>query len=519
MNRQFCWIFLILAISVFIAGIPADAAQSGQSGASSSPGDHGAQAGASSGSSAGNSHDSSSPAGNSGESQSSSSYVSESTTGDVSGSGTSLDPPVQSGTVMAGSGSMNGQSGTAGESAHSEPGNAGSGSSSEAGMTGGNSGLSSSARSEDPLDQMQGPGTGNQGSDQHGSWESQAGSPSGKSGDTAKNQATNAGSGGGSSRGTGAGNAAGSPDAGGQAAGFSRLEGIMLSPGNAETARFNPGSSDSTTSKPGPGRGPVPERQQQGPPAQSGGYPCAPAQSSPLSPASGQGQNESKNDSSSRHKSRRTGLLNPVIDIPDTGIPTTSPPALPFFPLSLLLFGGYRRISKSNVLEHDARQVIYQTVTERPGIEAKTLSDMTGINENTLRYHLAMLVSTGKITCFIRPGVVRYFQNQNVYSPFEQGVFHYLRTDTPRWIIGLLANHPGQTRQQIADVLGISGPSVTRQMERLIEEGIVENRLPGRSNHYTLTKDATLAINRLVSGSTVMRHDDTPMKTLLVTAH
>ncbi len=363
--------------------------------------------------------------------------------------------------------------------------------------------------------QMQGPGTGNQGSDQQ---ESPSGSSYGKSEDAARNVAATAGSGSGSSRGTGGGTAAGSAETGRLAAGLSRHDGIMLSPGNAEAARVEPGPGDNTALVPGSGRGPSPQRQQQGPRAQSGGYPCAPAQTSPLPPASGQGQNESKDDSLSRQRSRRSGLTTLVIDTPDSTSSSTQP-SLPFFPLSLLLFGGYRRISKSNVLEHDARQVIYEAVTGCPGIEAKTLSDTTGINENTLRYHLAMLVSTGKITCFIRPGVVRYFQNQNVYSPFEQGVFHYLRTDTPRWIIGLLANHPGQTRQQIADVLGISGPSVTRQMERLIEDGIVENRLPGRSNHYTLTKDATLALTRLMSGSMVMRHDSIHMKPLLVAAH
>ncbi len=293
----------------------------------------------------------------------------------------------------------------------------------------------------------------------------------------------------------------------------------MISPGNAEAARDGTGLRDSTAPVPGSGRGPSPERQQQGPPARSGGYPCAPAQTSPLPPVSGQGQNESKDDSPTRKRFRRSGFEVPIIDTPDTGVPSSTQPSLPFFPLSLLLFGGYRRISKNNVLEHDARQVIYEAVTGYPGIEARTLADTTGINENTLRYHLAMLVSTRKITCFIRPGVVRYFQNQNVYSPFEQVVFHYLRTDTPRWIIGLLANHPGQTRQQIADALGISGPSVTRQMERLIEDGIVDNLLPGRSNHYTLTKNAALALTRLESGSMVMRHDAIPAKPLLVTVH
>lgn len=366
---------------------------------------------------------------------------------------------------------------------------------------------------------MQDQNTGSPESNQQNSQESQAGFTSGRTADPARNGAADAGTGSGSSRGPEGGNAAGSPESRGQAAGQERQAGIILSPASADSARFASGGRDRTSPVQDTGRGALPQRQQHGPPAQSGSYPCAPAQTIPLTPVAGQGQSESKDDHSSRPRSRRTGP--PPVDVIETAVPGTpfsSRPALPFLPLSLLLFGGYRRISKNNVLEHDARHIIYQAITERPGIEVKTLADTTGINENTLRYHLAMLVSTGKITCFTKPGIVRYFRNQGTYRPFEQVVFHYLWTDTPRWILWLLIDHPGLTRQEIADALAISGPSVTRQMEHLIEDRIVVNRMPGRSNHYELTKDAAMTITRLMASSPVMRHEEIPIKPLLVTA-
>jgi predicted transcriptional regulator len=175
----------------------------------------------------------------------------------------------------------------------------------------------------------------------------------------------------------------------------------------------------------------------------------------------------------------------------------------------MLLIGGFRRISKKNVLEHDARLDIYQAITAKPGVDVKTLTGMTGINENTLRYHLDRLIATGKISCFTRPGVVRYFQNQGAYNQYEHMVFHYLRTETPRGILWLLYQHPGLTRQQIADALMISGPSITRQMDNLIEDRIVENRFPGRSNHYYLTTEAALTIDKLMSQAPVMMHKET----------
>lgn len=172
----------------------------------------------------------------------------------------------------------------------------------------------------------------------------------------------------------------------------------------------------------------------------------------------------------------------------------------------MLVFGGYRRISKKNVLEHGARHLIYQAITATPGIDVKTLTGMTGINENTLRYHLDRLIATGKINCFARPGIVRYFQNQGAYNQYEHRVFHYIRTDTPREILWLLYQHPGLTRQHIAGALMISGPSVTRQMDSLIEDGIVENRFFGRSNHYYLTAESAHTISKVMSLAPVMLH-------------
>jgi predicted transcriptional regulator len=148
----------------------------------------------------------------------------------------------------------------------------------------------------------------------------------------------------------------------------------------------------------------------------------------------------------------------------------------------------------------------------------KTLTDITGINENTLRYHVDRLIATGKISCFTRPGVVRYFQNQGAYSRFEHLIFHYLWTDTPRGILWLLHQHPGLTRHHIADALAISGPSVTRQMDNLIGDGVVENRFPGRANHYYLTAEAVQTIDKVLSQAPVMMHSGIEARPLSATA-
>ena len=313
----------------------------------------------------------------------------------------------------------------------------------------------------------------------------------------------------GPSQGTGGENAVRTPDAQGQFRESGRLAGMMISPGGVAVARSASGSGNSYTPVPGASRGPSP--QQRGPPAQSGSYPCGPAQASPLPPASGQTRDESKEETPSRQRSKRS-FLSRILEPLAPGPAPSSFPLPSLFPLNMLLLGGFRRISKKNVLEHDARHGIYQAITATPGIDVKTLTDLTGINENTLRYHLDRLVATGKISCFTRPGVVRYFLNQGAYSQYEHMVFHYLWTDTPRAILWLLYQHPGLTRQHIADALMISGPSVTRQMDNLTRDGIVENRFPGRSNHYYLTTEAARTIDKLMSQAPVMMHNEAEVR-------
>ena len=452
MNRQLCRVFLILSLAILVVCLPAQAAHAGQSGPSSPMTDHGAQGNVSSGVSATNSLESG-----------------EKAPGINTGSSVSSQSLVQSGPDIMTIGKSQDRPGTTGTSAQTEPVNTKAGSSPSSGPSGDSSGR------PDPSNNLRADAAGDMESPQRsGGW-----------------------------------NAAEIPDARGQSGESGRLFGMMVSPMSAAAARSASGSENIYSPATGANRGPLPQRQQHGPPAQSGNYPCGPAQASPLPPSSGQTREESKEDTPSRQRSKRIGFLS---WIPDPIVPEPASSSFPLqslFPLNMLLIGGFRRISKKNVLEHDARHVIYQAITATPGIDVKTLTGMTGINENTLRYHLDMLTTTGKISCFTRPGVVRYFQNQGAYNQYEHMVFHYLRTDTPRGILWLLYQHPGLIRQQIADALMISGPSITRQMDNLIEDRMVENRFPGRSNHYYLTTEAALTIDKLMSQAPVMMHKAT----------
>jgi predicted transcriptional regulator len=161
----------------------------------------------------------------------------------------------------------------------------------------------------------------------------------------------------------------------------------------------------------------------------------------------------------------------------------------PFMLLKIWFFLGFRRVERKNILDHDERNNLYQNIEEYPGVDLTRLVNMLGLNKETARYHIKMLSLNGKISGLIKQGIARYFPTREGISEYEKIVIHYLWIGTTKRILLLLLDSPGLTRQAIAENLGITGPSVTWQMQRLAEDGLVEIRNVGKFVMYFLTKD------------------------------
>ena len=147
-------------------------------------------------------------------------------------------------------------------------------------------------------------------------------------------------------------------------------------------------------------------------------------------------------------------------------------------------FGGYRRITKGNLLEHESRRQIYDMITAYPGIDLKKLIDLTEINENTLRYHLERLHDGSKITTIIVGGVSHYFENHGKYSREEQIIIARMLTTTSSRMLMIILDHPGLTRGDLALQLGVAGPTVTRSVQSLIDENLIQVKREGRFTRY-----------------------------------
>jgi len=153
-------------------------------------------------------------------------------------------------------------------------------------------------------------------------------------------------------------------------------------------------------------------------------------------------------------------------------------------PVRRVMLRGYRRLSGKNILDHEKRQLIYSTILMNPGIDIPMLASLTGINLHTLRYHIAYLDRMHKIACIEQGGGYHFFENHGRYGHADQQQILFQKYPTTNNIITLVGANPGITRGEIADHLGLAGPSVTRWMHRLIAEGMVTEVREGRYARY-----------------------------------
>ncbi|MGB9175752.1 MAG: winged helix-turn-helix transcriptional regulator [Methanoregula sp.] len=156
-------------------------------------------------------------------------------------------------------------------------------------------------------------------------------------------------------------------------------------------------------------------------------------------------------------------------------------------------FRGYRHLSGKNILEHEKRLRIYSTILMNPGIDVPALASLTGINLHTLRYHISYLVRMQKITSIEQGGGHHFFENHGRYDHADQQQILFHQYPTTNSIITLVEENPGVTRGEIADRLGLAGPSVTRWMQRLIAEGMVTEVHEGRFVRYYSTPNLSVA--------------------------
>lgn len=134
--------------------------------------------------------------------------------------------------------------------------------------------------------------------------------------------------------------------------------------------------------------------------------------------------------------------------------------------LAGLLAPLYSRLERSEVLDHEDRQAIYDRVQEEPGIHYSGLKEALGLGNGTLTYHLRVLQEHGFLVSQ-RDGPRKRFYAAGHADPGGED-----RSTRDR-VRDAVDRRPGASQAEIADELDVSRQVVHYHVQSLAEDGRV----------------------------------------------
>ena len=138
--------------------------------------------------------------------------------------------------------------------------------------------------------------------------------------------------------------------------------------------------------------------------------------------------------------------------------------------------------------DSDAPDAIAGYVTATPGAHFSKIRDDLQLGTGETQHHLRRLQSEGAVESRKDGDYRRYFP-AGQFGEFEQVALGYLRRETPRGMIVALLEDPSATAGAIADRLGVSRPTVSRQAAHLEEAGLLS-----RGDGYAVERPETILL-------------------------
>lgn len=170
---------------------------------------------------------------------------------------------------------------------------------------------------------------------------------------------------------------------------------------------------------------------------------------------------------------------------------------------NLPLVGGFKQVSRNNICQNSTREIIYQFVKENPGIGLSDIKRSTGYTYKNLLYHLTLLKNFGKIISSECKNTVGFFENAGKFSAEERVMILHLKHQSERKILATIAQNPGISRQEISNLVGISGPSVSWHIHFLLRDRIIEQEKEGNTVRHYLPDPMIEIYQRYASRSAV----------------
>jgi predicted transcriptional regulator len=175
----------------------------------------------------------------------------------------------------------------------------------------------------------------------------------------------------------------------------------------------------------------------------------------------------------------------------------------------------------TEVNEHKTRRMIFNHITNYPGVSFGIIKRVFGLADSTLRYHLHYLESHKDIKSFIKgknkcyyPIQSYVFDSRGVISSEPDHGVHKL-TNTQERLIDTIQRNPGISQKELILHTGLKRITIAHNIRKLLDFGVVRKEPNGRHICYHYISDSELREKILRRLTTKLLNDEIDEKTFL----
>lgn len=152
-----------------------------------------------------------------------------------------------------------------------------------------------------------------------------------------------------------------------------------------------------------------------------------------------------------------------------------------------VLISDLAKVAQPSIVSNSTRAEIYDFIVANPGIQFRGICTGLGIAIGTAEFHLGVLKKAGLIS-FVRDGKFKRFFATKKFSSFERKIISLLRHKTTREILKRIITEKTVSHSNLASSLSISSQGLTWQMNRLREQGIIQENFTSTRVTYSLNE-------------------------------
>ncbi len=129
------------------------------------------------------------------------------------------------------------------------------------------------------------------------------------------------------------------------------------------------------------------------------------------------------------------------------------------------------------------KKKIYDFIEKNPGKHMREIKRSLDLPMGDIQYNLYSLEKLGYIVS-LKKGLYKRYYTRNMFTDKEKGIIAIISNESVRKILLMLMKRPGSTQSDLVIFTGLTSPTVSWHMKRLIEENVLKIEKDGRNIRY-----------------------------------